>query len=106
MEKSGPTLPTWNTLKTRLLQFKESILQVVRTDSTQSNFKSRKEDPSLTNTFKKNEISSYWFIPSNRVFHISKNTEADKRVSARHFRRYFQHAHFIPIVGVGKRGAY
>ena len=21
-------------------------------------------------------------------------------------RRYFQHAHFIPIVGVGKRGAY
>ena len=22
------------------------------------------------------------------------------------FRRYFQHAHFIPIVGVGKRGAY
>ena len=24
----------------------------------------------------------------------------------RHTRRYFQHAHFIPIVGVGKRGAY
>ena len=22
------------------------------------------------------------------------------------YRRYFQHAHFIPIVGVGKRGAY
>ena len=23
-----------------------------------------------------------------------------------HTRRYFQHAHFIPVVGVGKRGAY
>ena len=23
-----------------------------------------------------------------------------------HIRRYFQHAHFIPIVGVGKRGEY
>ena len=23
-----------------------------------------------------------------------------------HYRRYFQHAHFIPIVGVGKRGEY
>ena len=23
-----------------------------------------------------------------------------------HTTRYFQHAHFIPIVGVGKRGAY
>ena len=23
-----------------------------------------------------------------------------------HNRRYFQHAHFIPVVGVGKRGAY
>ena len=22
------------------------------------------------------------------------------------YRRYFQHAHFIPIVGVGKRGEY
>ena len=22
------------------------------------------------------------------------------------YRRYFQHAHFVPIVGVGKRGAY
>ena len=22
------------------------------------------------------------------------------------YKRYFQHAHFIPIVGVGKRGAY
>ena len=22
------------------------------------------------------------------------------------YRRYFQHAHFIPIVGAGKRGAY
>ena len=23
-----------------------------------------------------------------------------------YYRRYFQHAHFIPIVGVGKRGEY
>ena len=23
-----------------------------------------------------------------------------------YLQRYFQHAHFIPIVGVGKRGAY
>ena len=27
-------------------------------------------------------------------------------VPARVTRRYFQHAHFIPIVGVGKRGEY
>ena len=27
-------------------------------------------------------------------------------ISTPHNRRYFQHAHFIPIVGVGKRGEY
>ena len=27
-------------------------------------------------------------------------------LSSIHHRRYFQHAHFIPIVGVGKRGEY
>ena len=27
-------------------------------------------------------------------------------IQLRIYRRYFQHAHFIPIVGVGKRGAY
>ena len=29
-----------------------------------------------------------------------------KNVKLSHIRRYFQHAHFIPIVGVGKRGEY
>ena len=30
----------------------------------------------------------------------------DLRLSIDHTPRYFQHVHFIPIVGVGKRGAY
>ena len=33
MKKNDPMLSTWNTLKTRLFQFKESTLQEVRTDS-------------------------------------------------------------------------
>ena len=51
VKKNDPTLPTWNTWKTinRLFQFKESTLQVVRTDNTRSNFKTRKKDPTLTN---------------------------------------------------------
>ena len=64
VKKNDPTLPTWNALKTRRFQFKESALQVVRTDSTRSNFKTRKEDPSLVNTFQ-SEISSSWLVPAN-----------------------------------------
>ena len=30
----------------------------------------------------------------------------DVCVTIQYIHRYFQHAHFIPIVGVGKRGAY
>ena len=29
-----------------------------------------------------------------------------KKIRTSTIRRYFQHAHFIPIVGVGKRGEY
>ena len=32
--------------------------------------------------------------------------EVTPYASMRRIRRYFQHAHFISIVGVGKRGAY
>ena len=48
MKKNDPTLTTWNTLQTinRLIQFKESTLQVVRTGSTRSNVKHvRKTSP-------------------------------------------------------------
>ena len=34
--------------------------------------------------------------------HVVTTRCEDERVTS--FRRYFQHAHFIPIVGVGKRG--
>ena len=53
MKKNDPTLPTWNALKTRLFQFKDSALQMMRTDSTRSNFETCKEDPSLMNVFQK-----------------------------------------------------
>ena len=35
-----------------------------------------------------------------------KTSGCGKERLRRSTRRYFQHAHFIPIVGVGKRGAY
>ena len=45
MKKNDPTLTTWNTLKTSLFQFKESTLQVVRTDSARSSFKRMRKIP-------------------------------------------------------------
>ena len=37
----------------------------------------------------------------SRVYRVTQ-----LRTDGVHYRRYFQHAHFIPIVGVGKRGEY
>ena len=46
------------------------------------------------------------------MWHDTKKIVSEPRTVPRCFspalyvRRYFQHAHFIPIVGVGKRGEY
>ena len=64
-------LPAWNTLRTRLFQFRGFTLQVVRTDSTRSNIKTR-------DAFQK-RFSSYSLIPPNRVPLISNKTGADKK---------------------------
>ena len=41
----------------------------------------------------------------SRQVRLSSLTSTSSSIST-NIRRYFQHAHFIPIVGVGKRGAY
>ena len=44
------------------------------------------------------------FCPYSRCCHL--NLLTDQTYNIYIYRRYFQHAHFIPIVDVGKRGEY
>ena len=40
------------------------------------------------------------------MLHYTVDSKLHMDIISLPHRRYFQHAHFIPIVGVGKRGAY
>ena len=50
-----------------------------------------------------------FILPAPPHGHLMWSSTCVKSIYTEHFmvtRRYFQHAHFIPIVGVGKKGEY
>ena len=58
------------------------------------------------NVGEKPTVILYTYIDRHAGTPDKHQTQRDLLLFDNSHRRYFQHAHFIPIVGVGKRGAY
>ena len=81
MKKNDPTLPTRNTLKTRLFQFKEPTASRAYQQYT-FKFETRKKDPSILNAFQKQNFKLLVDPIKQSISCFEQNEKTDKRVNS------------------------